>query len=291
MTLSSDRDRLIDEIARRLSTKGWDEIEATLEQFGFPEVDLKGLVRGDELVIKTIQSGHDDDLIRLGADLGFELSTSEPDHSFWDKGLFRLFISHVAKHRKFAHDVQDELRSYGICSFVAHDNIEPTKEWQRVIECALSTCHCVLALLHPEFHESKWTDQEIGHGMGRNLPIVPVQLGTDPYGLIGKFQAIRGINMPCRTLAKSIFCTLNRHPKTRRTLAESVVYFFGLSSSYEEANERMFLLNKLDYWDDKITRLARSFQKSNDQIQGAYEVQNLLKSRIERVREEYIHFG
>ena len=290
MTLSSDRDRLIDEIARRLSTKGWDEIERTLKQFGFSEVDLDGRVMGDELVIRTIESGPDGNLIRLSAHLGYELSTSEPDPSCWDKGLFRLFISHVDKHREFAHDVRNELLTYGISSFVAHDDIEPTKEWQQVIESALSTCHCMLALLHPEFHRSKWTDQELGHGMGRNLLIVPIQLGADPYGLMGKFQAIRGTTMPCRTLAKSIFCTLNKHPKTRCTLAESVAYFFGSSSSYAEANERMLLLNELDYWDDKITRIARSFLRSNDQLRGAYEVKNLLKSRIERVREEYILF-
>lgn len=290
MTLSSDRDRLIGEIARRLSTKKWDEIETTLNQFGFPEVGLEGRVMGDELVVKTIESAQDEDLIRLGADLGCELSTQEPDPSCWDEGLFRLFISHVAKHREFAHAVRSELRTYGISAFVAHDAIEPTEEWQRVIESALSTCHCLLALLHPEFQKSKWTDQEIGHAAGRNLLIVPVQLGVDPYGLIGKFQAIRGTTKSCRELAENIFDTVNRHPKTGRTLAESVVNYFGSSSCFAEANERMVLLNELDYWDDHITRLARSFQKSNDQVRRAYKVKSDLKSRIERVRGEYTHF-
>ena len=289
MTLSSDRDRLIDEIARRLSTMGWDEIEATLKKFGFPEVELKGLVMGDELVVKTVESGHDDDLIRLGADLGCELLTPKPDPSCWEEGLFRLFVSHVAKHRKFAHGVRCELLTYGISAFVAHDDIEPTEEWQLVIESALSTCHCLLALLHPEFRDSKWTDQELGHGMGRNLLIIPVQLGVDPYGLIGKLQAIRGDEFSCSTLARTIFDTVNIHPKTRRPLAESVVNFFGSSSCFAEANERMLLLNELDYWDDNVTRLARSFERSNDQVQGAFTVQSDLKSRIERVREEYIH--
>ena len=240
---------------------------------------------GDELVVKRIESGHDDDLIRLGAHLGHKLSISEPDPSCWEKGLFRLFISHVARHRGFAHDVRNELLTYGVSSFVAHDDIRPSEEWQRVIESAL------LALLHPEFHRSKWTDQELGHGLGRNLLVVPVQLGVDPYGLIGKVQAIRGTKRSCRTIAKNVFSILNSHPKTRRKLAESVVNFFGSSSSFEEANERMLLLNELDYWDDRITRQARSLSESNDQVRGAYTVQELLKSRIERVRQEYILFG
>ena len=95
---------------------------------------------GDELVVKTIESAHDDDLIRLGADLGCELSTQDPDPSCWDEGLFRLFISHIAKHREFAHDVRRELLTYGISAFVAHHDIEPTKEWQRVIESRKLRC-------------------------------------------------------------------------------------------------------------------------------------------------------
>lgn len=51
----------------------------------------------------------------------------------------------------------------------------------------------------------------------------------------------------------------------------------------------MMLVDKLAYWDDEISRNVRSFVLSNDQVKGAYEVQNKLKSRIERVREEYLH--
>ena len=290
MKLLSDRDRLIDEISRRLSTKGWDEIERTLTKFGFREAELEGRVMGDELVTKSIESGHDEDLIRLGTHLGYELSIPEPDPNCWGSGLFRLFISHVAKHREFAHEVRDELHSYGISSFVAHDDIEPTKEWQRVIESALSTCHCLLALLHPEFHRSKWTDQEIGHALGRNLLVIPVQFGVDPYGLMGKYQAIRGSKMSINTLTERIFSILNGDSNTNRQLAESVVRFLGSSSSFDEANERMMLVNELEYWDDRITRLARSFRDSNDQLKGAYKVRDYLRSRINRVREEHVVF-
>ena len=43
-------------------------------------------------------------------------------------------------------------------------------------------------------------------------------------------------------------------------------------------------LDELDYWDDSITRLARSHQNSNSQVRHAYKVQHLLDSRIARVR-------
>jgi nucleoside 2-deoxyribosyltransferase len=56
-------------------------------------------------------------------------------------------------------------------------NIEPTKEWQNEIEAALSTCDALVALLHPGFHVSMWTDQEIGYAMGRGIPVYSVGFG------------------------------------------------------------------------------------------------------------------
>jgi hypothetical protein len=46
-------------------------------------------------------------------------------------------------------------------------------------------------LLSKDFHESNWTDQEVGYAVARGIPIIAVRLGRDPYGFIGKFQALR----------------------------------------------------------------------------------------------------
>ena len=130
MKLSSDPERLIKGIARRLSTRDWDEIQRTIEQFGFPEIEWKGRIMGDELVVRTIRSEEDDKLITLATYLEIELesTTLRADSECCENGLFRLFISHMAKHRKFAHDIRRELLSFGISSFVAHDGIRPTED-------------------------------------------------------------------------------------------------------------------------------------------------------------------
>ena len=290
MVLTSGRDRLIYEIARRLSAKDWEEIESTLEQFSFPELAWKGRITGLKLAFRTIQDGPDDAVNRLAQHLGCQLESPTPqfDTTFWNDGSVRLFVSHLASHRVFAGEIGDELVNYGISSFVAHNDIEPIEEWQRTIESALATCHCVLALLHPGFHCSKWTDHEIGYGMGRNILIVPVQIGTDPYGLFGKFQAIQGHNMSTTTLAHEVFDVLNRNEETKRTLADSVLYAFGSANSYELARQRMSLLEELEYWDDHLTKTARSYLKSNDQIRDSYGVKDRLIGRIKRFRIEYM---
>ena len=60
--------------------------------------------------------------------------------------------------------------------FVAHVDIHPTKEWQDEIESALSSMDGFVALLTDKFHESDWTDQEVGFALARGVPIIAVRL-------------------------------------------------------------------------------------------------------------------
>ena len=212
----SERAHLIPEIADRLSDNSWAIIDMTLRQFSFPTVP--NWLRGkDAYVIEMVEDGDDESLLELGSHLGCELDlslSSDPVPSFWGYGHFRLFISHLWEHRLFAGHIEDELRDFAISSFIAHQDIEPTQVWQDEIESALATCDAMLALLHPDFHSSNWTDQEIGYGMGRQLLIVAVDLGTTPYGFIGKFQAMTGIGENPERLAQCLFEILREHPQT-----------------------------------------------------------------------------
>jgi hypothetical protein len=47
-----------------------------------------------------------------------------------------------------------------------------------------------VALMTADFHDSDWTDQEVGFAFARGVPLIAVRLGKDPYGFIGKFQAL-----------------------------------------------------------------------------------------------------
>ncbi len=112
----------------------------------------------------------------------------------WGEGLLRVFISHKAEDKVLAKNIKGSFRVYGIASFVAHEDIVPMHEWQTEIERALFSMDLLVALLTEKFSESNWTDQEIGVAIGREVPVIPVRMGKDPYGFIGKYQAIRGTN-------------------------------------------------------------------------------------------------
>jgi hypothetical protein len=187
MSLSpSKRIHLMKEIAERLGAEPWAIIDLTLKQFALPWTD-QWSGSNEAYVIEMVEKAPDETLVELAQHLGFALEVSPSSHiepAFWRKGMFRLFISHLAVHRKWAGEFQTALLPYGISGFVAHNDIEPTTEWQNQIETALSTCDALIALLHEKFHESKWTDQEVGFAMGRGVPVYSVHFGEAPYGFI-----------------------------------------------------------------------------------------------------------
>ena len=58
----------------------------------------------------------------------------------WTPNRIRVFVSHTSGHRNEVAQLAAELDRFAFSCFVAHDAIEPTRQWQEVIELALRTC-------------------------------------------------------------------------------------------------------------------------------------------------------
>lgn len=262
------------EIAQRLGSEQWSLIDLTLKQFDLPWSDQWN---GDSssYILAMITKSPNETLAELAQHLGFVLEVPASSHiepAFWQKGMFRLFISHLALHKQLASELQTSLLQYGISGFVAHSDIEPTTEWQDQIETALSTCDALVALLHDKFHESKWTDQEIGFAMGRGVPVCSVRLGETPYGFIGRFQAFNGINKLSTELATELFESYRKNKQTKRKMAETLVRLFEQSGSFAEAKARIGLLEGLDTWEPSFAKLILLASEGNSQIANSFHV-------------------
>jgi hypothetical protein len=121
---------------------------------------------------------------------GQRIILPEAQSRIWGDEGYRIFFSHKAEVKKETSALKERLKLFGISCFVAHEDIHPTKEWQNEIENALFSMDAFVALMTDGFHNSLWTDQEVGVAFGRGVPIISVKLGKDPYGFIGKFQAL-----------------------------------------------------------------------------------------------------
>lgn len=108
----------------------------------------------------------------------------------WDDGCLRLFLSHKSSVKVETAALKERLSVLGVSAFVAHEDISPTEEWQEEIDRALASMDAFVALLTPDYHDSDWTDQEVGYAYAAGVPMISVNLGKNPYGFIGKFQAL-----------------------------------------------------------------------------------------------------
>src|SRR5690606_17271888 len=128
--------------------------------------------------------------------------------------------------------------------FVAHNDIEPTREWQDEIESALSTMDAMVAVLVPGFPESKWTDQEVGVAIGRRVPIGPLKAGRDPYGLIGKYQALPIRGKQFEQIAVEVIELLAKKPQIAAKISRVLIEELKRSGSWARSKELMDLIEK-----------------------------------------------
>jgi len=285
----SQRIALMKEIVARLATEEWPLIDVTLKQFSLPWSDQWQGTK-DAYLLHMIDEAPDQALIDLAQHVGFQFEKSTPprvDPPFWRKGMLRLFVTHLAAHRAFAGELQECLLAFGISCFVAHNDIEPTAEWQTEIETGLATCEALVALLHPGFHVSNWTDQEIGYAMGRGVPVFAVRFGQDPYGFIGRFQAFSGNGKAAAALARELFDAYRKHKQTQRRMGDVLVGLFEQRGSFAEAKGRITYLEDLDFWEPSFSTRIRSAARGNSQVSSAWGV----PERVEELIKEWARSG
>lgn len=282
---ASQRVSYLKEIGSRFNAEDWSLIDVTLSQFELPTANQWNGTKA-AYVMEMAKHASDSVLTELAQHVGY-IVEAEPkagiDPPFWRPRMFRLFISHLSTERKRAALLQEALLPFGISAFVAHNDIEPTLEWQSQIEAALATADSLVALLHPTFHESKWTDQEIGFAMGRGLPIFAVRLGQDPYGFIGRFQAFTGKGKSAAGLAEELFNAYRKHKQTQTRMGEVLVSLFEDSDSFAEAKQRVGYLEGLEVWDSSFIPRIKNAVKANSQVSGSWHV----PERVEKLAKKW----
>ncbi len=169
----------------------------------------------------------------------------------------------IGTHRPHRHRV----RALPSSCFVAHsDIIEPTQEWLIQIEIALSSCDALVALLHPEFHDSGWTDQEIGYAMGRGVQVYAIRFGQDPYEFIGRFQAFSASAKSPPHLARELFDAFRKNKETQARMTDVLVSLFESSTRFAEPKERIGYLEEVGTWDPAYSTRLRAATRQNKSV-------------------------
>ena len=263
--LPGERIAFIRESAELLDKEEWTDLDLILGQHGLPISETwTGSKR--EYVVAMIQHTEDGLLQSLHGYLTGSSGQTVPGSSPFKSDRLRLFVSHLSTQRDLVGDVGRALSYIGIDAFVAHDSIDPSLEWQKVIEAGLADCDALVAFFHSGYLESVWCDQEIGWVMGRNRPILPLAFDAMPHGFAAKYQAKRCAGVTTNLLAPSIVEWLLEQRTLHSRLAASLTWAFVNSGSWDRTRSLSQLMERVSgFTDDQLERL-NSAAETNNQI-------------------------
>lgn len=198
----------------------------------------------------------------------------------WNGPGLRLFLSHTSNVKENTFQLREALRPLGFAGFVAHADIEPTREWQRELETALHTMDALVAVITPEFITSRWCDQEVGVAIGRKKLVIPVRVGADPHGFMGKFQGLQAQGLMPGVVADRIFTILARHPQSSGQLAEALVSKLEKCRSFDEARASAGLMERLQQIPRELLPRLGAALDVNGQLNDAWGVPGRLRQLI-----------
>jgi hypothetical protein len=210
--------------------------------------------------------------------------SAEALQRIWGPRHVKLFLSHKSSVKADVTKLKQSLAKCGIAAFVAHEDIEPTQEWQREIERALFSMDALAALLTQDYHDSEWTDQEVGVAIGRGVPLVAVRLECDPYGLMGKGQGLGGCTWSDPdSAAIKIFHTLRKCLQDKSRLIECAIAAYSESRSWEESVWRIEQLLSMfeSLTSDQVTRVIEAY-RANEKNKKSFKGMELLKPLLEK---------
>ncbi|TRO90536.1 toll/interleukin-1 receptor domain-containing protein [Glycocaulis profundi] len=213
---------------------------------------------------------------QAGVPFSMEPIARPEDVGLWRGNALRLFISHRDGDKELANTIASLLDPVGVSSFVAHDAIKPMREWQKEILNGLLTMEVMLVLLTDEFHESVWTNQEVGFALARNIPIVILKTGkVDPRGFISNKQAIKipyeAVESEIHRLKQIIIKEVGHESRVKASLIDS---FIG-SANYSDAMTRLqSLVDFTDRLNDREFRLIVEGYYRNDQLHNCNGIHN-----------------
>jgi hypothetical protein len=232
----------------------WDDLVLFFRRMRIPEPDFGGRsYTFTDLMREYMAECSDEVLLDIAHQLGLDVASKDSDapvisatSKYWLIDHFRVFISHVHTAKLQAGGLRIALQRYGISAFVAHEDIDTSDEWQEEILRALTSMDAFVAILTPDFNSSKWTDQEVGIAVARNVLLIPINKGEIPYGFLSKYQALSSNGLMVKDVAGEVFRTVATSQRTKGRLIESLTRVISTGSDVPEVLFRIDKLNAIE---------------------------------------------
>jgi TIR domain len=281
-----ERIRLIKEAASSMAVRVYADVQLILGEFGIETFDFTDSFSGDldQLTYCTqrLQTATDGTLVAIHEFLSGEdaapSDSSVDAFSLWGSEPGRAFLSHIHENRIFVGNVKTSLSHYGISGFVAHADINPSKQWRAAILEAIRSCHLFVAFLDEGFHESQWCDQEVGFAIACEAPILPVRppgFDRDSLrhdGFIEQHQDVYlddARHPDYAWLAEQVLNSLLTHSRTQDVGVKALVESFVYSDSYDETRRLWRLIEQQPLIESAQLRRLEYAVQTNRQVYEA----------------------
>lgn len=219
-----------------------------------------------------------------------------------DKNRLCAFISYQTADKQVAGKLKEILSKYNIDSFLAHEDIDVSEEWQKEIFKYLKKSNIFICILSKNYLESNYCIQESGIAAIKNMTIISLSLDdTNPPGFISKYQ---GEKVKFEKLSiEDIIPGLLKYGKNEGIRV--IIELLGNSSTFREAEHNFeYILPVLDELTDKQADNLLDKILYNGQIKGAYKCSSdyiprvlqkygylLPKGKYERLKKHYNLLG
>lgn len=209
----------------------------------------------------------------------------------------KVFICHSSEDRIQAGKIKESLvNNLGFDVFLAHEDIEPAAEWDKVISRELSNSDLIFILLSSHSKVAPYANQEIGMALALKKRLIPVQIeSVTPYGFISIYQSCRcnpEDDESILRLVTTIFFQLIKNTdyiEHREKAINSLIFAFSSSGSFRTTKViiRIFMelekinMLSLTQLDALVANIGRNYQvygewyaypSFNDHLKKRYSV-------------------
>ncbi len=199
----------------------------------------------------------------------------------------RIFLSYSSKNKIGVGKIKAYLSNFGFEVFLAHEDIEPSLEWRKVITKKLKECHIFIPVITPEFNKSIWTDQESGMAYIEEKLIIPVSTGSNlnPRGFLAIYQSLPMNPSKVWDGCERIVRTIKNDPRFSSFVLSLLLEKLRTSKSYAEAERNMSLIEESTSWMQEQFDLLLKYAIENNQVHYAGGVRVALPELIKKYKQ------
>jgi hypothetical protein len=164
-----------------------------------------------------------------------------------------VFISYSSADKSIAGCLKDLMEKFEMSAFLAHEDITPSRNWEKEIIKNLKKCQVFLPILSSSYIRSDWTAQETGFALALNKLVVPLKIDSDtnPYELIRHLQVLNLDSEDMKSSCAKIMIAINDNPSLKKSLINCLLSALEKANSFDSAEPVIEALNRLEPFNDK----------------------------------------